>query len=77
MANTAIRKATNVSLDPELVIQAKELSVNVSRACEAGLAKEIKRVREERWLVENRAAIEAYNEWIDKNGLPLADLRMF
>jgi antitoxin CcdA len=34
------RKATNLSLDEKLVAEAKELGVNLSRACEAGLAAE-------------------------------------
>ena len=31
----------------------------------------------EHWRKENRAAIEAYNEWIDEYGLPLAEFRQF
>jgi antitoxin CcdA len=71
------RRATNVSLDSEAVAEAKALGINVSRACEAGLKAEIKRVRAERWLEENREAIEASNAWVAKNGLPLAKYRQF
>jgi hypothetical protein len=30
-----------------------------------------------RWLEENAEAIKAWNEWVEKNGLPLAKYRMF
>jgi antitoxin CcdA len=71
------RKPTNVSLDPKLVAEAKELGVNVSRACEAGLAAEMKEARKRKWVEENWDAIEGWNEWIAKNGLPLARYRQF
>ena len=30
-----------------------------------------------RWLEENREAVVAHNEWIEKHGVPLAKHRMF
>lgn len=71
------RRPTNVSLDSRLVEDAKELGINVSRASEDGLAREIKAERERRWIEENRDAMEAYNEYIRENGLPLEKYRMF
>jgi hypothetical protein len=32
---------------------------------------------QEQWLVENRAAIESSNRWVERHGLPLAKYRMF
>jgi antitoxin CcdA len=29
------------------------------------------------WLEENRAAIESWNQWVKKHGLPLAKYRQF
>jgi hypothetical protein len=29
------------------------------------------------WLEENRAAIESWNQWVEKHGLPLAKYRQF
>ncbi|MEG3086674.1 type II toxin-antitoxin system CcdA family antitoxin [Sphingomonas sp. PB4P5] len=71
------RRATNVSLDTTLIERAKELGINVSRACEEGLAREVKAERERRWQDENRAAIEGYNAWVEEHGIPLAEHRMF
>lgn len=36
-----------------------------------------RKVREHQWLGENRAAIGAWNDYIVKNGLPLARFRQF
>lgn len=77
MASTAVRRPTNVSLNPELVSAAKEYGVNVSRACETGLVAELKKVREARWIEENMEAIEASNRWVAEHGLPLAKYRKF
>lgn len=32
---------------------------------------------QERWIVENREAIESWNVWVEEHGLPLAKYRMF
>lgn len=71
------RRATNVSLDTALLGSARELGINVSRACEQGLAAEVKRMREKLWLAENAEAIASSNAWVEKHGLPLAEYRMF
>ncbi len=74
---SATRKAANLSLDSELLTQARELDINLSRAAEDGIAKAIKAERERRWLEENAEAIRAQNDYIEKNGLPLAKYRQF
>jgi antitoxin CcdA len=71
------RKATNVSLDEKLVAEAKELGVNVSRACEAGLAAETRQARKRKWVEANREAIESTNAYVEKYGLPLEKYRTF
>ena len=73
----SLRRATNVSLDQSLVEVARELDINLSRACEQGLAREIKATREARWLEENAEAIASWNDYVRKNGLPLAKYRRF
>lgn len=71
------RKSTNLSLDGNLVMEAKSLGINVSRACEAGLVEALREERKRRWQEENRAAAEASNAWVAKHGLPLARYREF
>jgi antitoxin CcdA len=76
-AETKPRKATNVSLDAALVEEAKALGVNISLASARGLEQAVKEARGKRWLEENMVALESSNEWMEANGLPLADLHLF
>jgi antitoxin CcdA len=71
------RKAANLSLDSELVSQARELNVNLSRAAEEGIERAIKSERERLWRLENAEAIAEANEYVDKHGLPFAEYRQF
>ena len=71
------RRATNVSLDQQMVAEAKALGVNVSRACEQGLRAELDKARKAQWLAENREAMDSSNAWVEKHGLPLARFRVF
>ena len=71
------KKPTNVSLNAELVEEARKLGINVSEACQTGLAAEVKKVREAAWKGENRAAIESWNDYTREHGLPLAKYRLF
>jgi antitoxin CcdA len=70
-------RPTNLSLNAALVDEAKELGVNISLAAARGLEEAVKQARAERWLEENRRALDSSNEWLEANGLPLADLRLF
>ena len=36
-----------------------------------------KLAREKAWIEENRAAFAYWNDWIDKNGIPLSEYRQF
>ncbi|NNK16969.1 MAG: type II toxin-antitoxin system CcdA family antitoxin [Sulfitobacter sp.] len=71
------KKATNLSLDQELLKDARALGVNISQAAEQGVSEAVRKAKGEAWLKENRAAIEANNRWVEKHGLPLAKYRMF
>jgi antitoxin CcdA len=70
-------KPTNVSLDAALVEEAKVLGVNISLASARGLEEAVKEARGKRWLEENFDALESSNAWVEANGLPLAEYRLF
>jgi len=76
-AETAARRPTNVTLPADLIAEARQLRINVSQACEAGLRASVAETRRAQWLAENQAAIEAYNERVEKEGLTLAAYRQF
>lgn len=73
----SIRKAANLSIDSALLSEAKSLSVNVSRAAEAGIADAVRKEKERLWKLENREALASSNRWVEENGLPLAKYRQF
>ncbi len=71
------RRATNVTLPEGLLRDARELGINLSQACERGLAAEVAAARQQRWLEENRDAMDAWNKHVAEHGLPLAGFRQF
>lgn len=77
LTRTPSRKPANLSIDADLLAEAKALNVNVSRAAETGIAEAVKAEKERVWKEENREAIEAWNAWVRENGLPLAKYRQF
>ena len=77
MPDAPARRRTNLSLDEALVAEAKALDVNLSRAAEEGLASAVKKARADQWKRENADAIRSWNEWVDENGIPLAEYRQF
>ncbi|WP_296757133.1 type II toxin-antitoxin system CcdA family antitoxin [Thioalkalivibrio sp.] len=76
-AASRTRRATNVSISPHLLAEARQLGINISRAAEQGLARAIAEQRAVVWLEENRAALESSNAFVEARGLPLAQYRRF
>jgi antitoxin CcdA len=73
----APKKATNLSLNSKVLEMARELGMNISQTVDALLAEEVKRRYWEKWKEENKDAMDAYNERIRREGLPLAKYRTF
>jgi antitoxin CcdA len=71
------RRATNVSLSGDLIEEARKLDINISQACEKGLAAEVRKALEDQWITENWEAIQSSNAYVDQYGLPLAKYRQF
>lgn len=71
------RKPTNLSIDGALLREAKSLGINISRSAEAGIAEAVRRQKREQWLQDNAEALQSSNEFLEKNGLPLAQHRHF
>jgi antitoxin CcdA len=76
-AAPSARRPTNVSLDRGLVEEARAHGINLSQACERGIAEQLARVRAEKWLEESRAALNSSNAYVEAHGLPLARFRQF
>jgi antitoxin CcdA len=73
----ALKKSTNVSVNRELLRQAKALNINLSRTLEERLAELIREARRTRWLEENREALEDYNRRVERRGVFSDGVRRF
>ena len=71
------KKAANLSVDGELLDSAKRLKLNLSQVFEAGLNAAIREKQREQWLNKNRAALEAYNEHVERDGVFSDGMRSF
>lgn len=72
MAGKATKRRTNVTIDAALLDAARELGLNVSAISEAALARSVGAARAAGWRTENAEALRQRQDWIDRNGLPLA-----
>lgn len=73
MAKTAV----NLSISEVVLREARALKLNLSQVLEEGLREHLKRKRAEKWLEENREALEKYNERIERDGPWNKDLISF
>ncbi|WP_194436088.1 type II toxin-antitoxin system CcdA family antitoxin [Vibrio fluminensis] len=73
----APKKATNLSLNSELLAEAKRLNINLSATMEKALEKEVKQQLKAEWLEQNAEAIEACNDLTAKHGLFSDSYRVF
>lgn len=71
------KRPANVSINAELLREAKEMNINLSRTLEDRLLQEIQGERRRRWLAENARAIAEYNDRVDRDGVFGAGLRRF
>jgi antitoxin CcdA len=71
------RKAANLSIDSELLQQARSLKINISRAAEQGLLDAVRKEKERIWKLENAEVIASLNEHFEKEGLPFPEYRRF
>ncbi|MCM2336225.1 MAG: type II toxin-antitoxin system CcdA family antitoxin [Pseudomonas sp.] len=71
------KRATNVSINQGLLEEAKALDINLSATLERALEAEVRARKRERWLAENREAIEAYNARVERDGVFSDGLRSF
>jgi antitoxin CcdA len=63
------KRPTNVSVRSDLLIAAREAGINLSATLKQALEKELAETRRKKWRQENRDAIAAYNEYIEKHGM--------
>ena len=74
---SAPKKPTNLSINSDLLQQAKEHHINLSQALELRLAEILRDDKRRSWQVENQEAIEEYNRRIEARGVFSDGLRQF
>lgn len=74
---TAPKRATNVSIRADLLAAARSAGINLSATLERALAEEFGAAERRKWREENREAIRAYNEHVEKHGVFSDDVRRF
>lgn len=75
--SAAPKKAANLSINADLLRQAKELNINLSQTLELHLAGLVREARRQQWLAENKVAMEEYNRRIEAQGVFSDGLRQF
>jgi antitoxin CcdA len=71
------KRATNVSINSELLQQARALNINLSATLESALADLVKARERELWKQKNQVAIAAYNRHVEKHGTFSDGVRSF
>lgn len=73
----APKKATNLSINSDLLLKAKENRINLSKALENRLIEMLTEAKRQEWREENKEAIEAYNHRVQTGGVFSKGLRRF
>jgi antitoxin CcdA len=64
-----LKRAANLSVNADLLDQAKALEINLSATFERALEEEVRVRKGKAWLAENRDAIAAYNACVAEHGV--------
>ena len=67
--NRVVKKSANLSVNGQLLTEAKALNINLSATFENALEVEVKARRSAKWLEENKAGLEALNRFVDEHGM--------
>nr|WP_309503896.1 type II toxin-antitoxin system CcdA family antitoxin [uncultured Roseovarius sp.] len=72
MSATSVGKPINLTIDSDLLADAKALNINLSRAAEEGVRAAVIQVREQQWKAENLTALESSNSFVESHSLHLS-----
>lgn len=73
----APKKPTNLTINSDLLIKAKELKITISSVLEHALAEKVTQPKQAEWLLENTESIASYNQNIEDFGLFSDAVRTF
>jgi len=75
--HNAPKKPTNLTINMDLLTIAKNLNLNISSVLETALTEVVKQKKREKWIEDNKDAINTYNDRINEIGLFSDELRTF
>ncbi len=73
----APKRATNLSINSDLLKRARNMNVNLSATLEKALEAKLAEGEAEQWQRENSNAIKAYNDAISEHGCFAEEYRTF
>ena len=73
----APKKPTNLSVNSDLLAKTRALKINLSATFEKALENQLAEAEAKKWATENKAAIRAYNDFVDENGCFSDEFREF
>jgi len=73
----APKKSTNLSINSDLLAQAKQGNINLSKALEQRLVEMLLEEKRCKWREENKEAIDEYNRRVETSGVFSDHLRNF
>jgi antitoxin CcdA len=65
---SATKKATNLSINSDLLEKIRALNINLSATLEKALKHELAQVKASKWAEDNKTAIKVYNAFTEENG---------
>lgn len=74
---SAPKKAANLSINSDLLSQARALQINLSATLEQALTEAIRNKQREKWLQDNQQSIMQYNQRVEAEGCFSDSLRNF
>jgi len=66
--SAAPKKSPKLSINADLLQQAKQLNINLSQTLELHLAEIVRQAQSSLWLEENKSALDEYNRRIELHG---------
>ena len=73
----APKKATNLSVNSDLLAKSRVLKINLSATLEQALTSKLAVMEAKKWAKENKPAIKAYNDFVEKFGCFSDEFRSF
>ena len=73
----APKKATNLSLNSDLLKRSRALNINLSATLEQALKAKLAENQADKWKAENKNAIQAYNDFVEEHGCFSDEFREF